>query len=157
MATFTDSMNIFQELPSSHRLDRFLVPDFKIRRPWKTPVMQASMSLGTIWTVLALAGTPVLLFGAIKHLLRDQLQREDVAVLLGIAYFLLMFLPIPFVYWGALGGAWLPRYNLVPLLCFFWAGFLLLDRTVVAKWPSDAAIVLTLAIIQSGIEIVMLA
>jgi 4-amino-4-deoxy-L-arabinose transferase-like glycosyltransferase len=157
LATFTDTMNLFQELPGSHSIDRILIPDFKIRERWKTPVMQASMSLGTIWTVLALVSTPWMFFVALKHLLRDKLQREDFATLFGVAYFLLMFLPIPFVYSGALGGAWTPRYILVPLLCFFWAAFLLLDRTLVARWPISAVAVFALVAIQSGIEIVILA
>jgi hypothetical protein len=157
LATFTDTMNLFQELPGSHSIDRVLIPDFKIRRPWKTPVMRASMSLGTVWTVLTLLATPWMFLVALRHLLQDKLQREDIATLLGVAYFLLIFLPIPFVYSGALGGAWTPRYILVPLLCFFWAGFLLLDRTLVARWPIDAVTVFALVIIQSGIELVMLA
>src|SRR5581483_5994634 len=56
MATFTDSMNLFQDLPGPHSIERFLIPDFKVRRPWKTPVMVASMSLGAPWTLLALIG-----------------------------------------------------------------------------------------------------
>ncbi|MBX6324549.1 MAG: hypothetical protein IRY93_00775 [Chthoniobacterales bacterium] len=157
LGTFTDTMNLFQQLPGSHSVDRVLIPDFKIRPPWKTPVMQAAMSLGTLWTILALIATPWLSFTALRDLLQDKLQREDITILLGIAYFLLMFLPIPLVYSGALGGAWTPRYILVPLLCFFWAAFLFLDRTVVAKWPSSAFGVVAVAAIQSSIEIVMLA
>jgi hypothetical protein len=156
MGTFTDTMNLFQDLPGLQRVDRFLIPDLKTRRPWKTAVMVASMSLGTLWTVLALIGTPWIFIGAVKHLWRDKLEREDVAALLGIAFFLLMFLLIPFLYWTALTTAWTPRLYLVPLLCFFWAGFLLLDRTIVAKAKTFAFDVLTLVIIQSGIEIVML-
>jgi 4-amino-4-deoxy-L-arabinose transferase-like glycosyltransferase len=157
MATFSDPMNLFQELPGSHSIDRRLIPDFHTRQRWKTPVMIASISLGTVWTVLALIGTPLIFFGALKHLRGDKLEREDIAALLGIPYFLLMFLPIPFVYSGAIGGAWTPRYILVPLLCFFWAAFLLLDRTLVMKSPRSAFAVLALVTIQSGIEVVMLA
>ena len=156
LATFTDTMNLFQELPGSHSIDRRLIPDFKTRRPWKTGVMVASVSLGTLWTLLALTATPLIFFGALKHLSEDKLEREDVTALFGIPYFLLMFLPIPFVYSGAVGGAWTPRYIMIPLLCFFWAGFLLLDRTVVVKWPATAIAVLALVIVQCGIEIVML-
>jgi hypothetical protein len=157
LGIFTDTMNLFQELPGSHSIDRILIPDFKIRRPWKTSVMVASMSLGTLWTVLALIGTPLIFFGALNHLREDKLEREDVAALLGVAYFLLMFLPLPLVYSAALGGGWTPRYILVPLLCFFWSAFLLLDRTLVTKWPRSAFVVFALVIVQSGIEVVMLA
>ena len=118
--------------------------------------MVASMSLGTLWTVLALMGIPWTFFGAVKHLWRDKLEHEDVAALLGIAYFLLMFLPIPFMYWTALTGSWAPRLSIVPQLYFFWAAFLLLDRTIVAKWKKTAFVVLALVIVQSGIEIAML-
>ena len=156
MGIFTDTMNLFQDLPGPQNVDRFLIPDLKTRRPWKTAVMVASMSLGTLWTVLALIGTPWIFVGAVKHLWRDKLEREDVAALLGIAFFLLMFLLIPFLYWTARTTAWTPRLYLVPLLCFFWAGFLLLDRTIVAKFKIFAFDVLTLVIIQSGIEMVML-
>ena len=83
--------------------------------------------------------------------------REDAAVFLGTAYFLLLFLAIPFVYSGDLGGAWTPRLILVPLLCFFWAGFLFLDRTRIAKWQKSSFVVLALVLVQCGIEIVMLA
>ena len=133
MSTFTDTQNLFQDLPVPPSIDYHLIPDFKTRRPWKTPVNVASMSLGTLWTVLALIGTPWIFFGAVRHLWRDKLEREDVAALLGIAYFLLMFLPIPFVIWGCLYGYWTPRLILPSLLFFFWAAFLLLDRTIVAQ------------------------
>ncbi|MFZ1219125.1 MAG: glycosyltransferase family 39 protein [Chthoniobacterales bacterium] len=156
LGTFADTMNIFQDLPGSHSIDRILIPDLKTRRPWKTPVMAASVCLGALWTVLALVGTTWLFFGAVRRLWRDKIEREDAAVFMGIPYFLLLFLALPFVYSGALGGGWTPRLIIVPLLCFFWAGFLLLDRTVVAKWSKSAFVVLTLVVIQCGIEIVML-
>lgn len=154
--TFTDTWNIFQDLPGLHSVDRYLIPDFKTRRPWKTPVMAASTSLGALWTVLALIGAPWLFFGAIRRLWRDKLEREDVAALLGIAYFLLMFLPIPLVVFGCLHGYWTSRLILPCLLCFFWAGFLLLDRTAVGKWKTTRFVILALVVVQCGIEIVML-
>jgi hypothetical protein len=157
MSTFTDTQNLFQDLPVTQSVDNHLIPDFHTRRPWKTPVNVASMSLGTLWTVLALIGTPWIFLGAVKNLCRDKLEREDVAALLGIAYFLLMFVPIPFVMWTARDGAWTTRLILVPLLYFFWAAFLLLDRTIVSKSAKIAFDVLVLVIVQSGIEIVMLA
>ena len=137
MNTFTDTWNLFQDFPFPPSIDYHLIPDFKTRRPWKTPVMVASMSLGTLWTVLALIGTPWIFFGAVRNLWRDKLEREDVAALLGIAYFLLMFLPIPFVIMGCLSGYWTPRLILPSLLFFFWAAFLLLDRTIVAQMGED--------------------
>jgi hypothetical protein len=157
MMAFTDTQNLFQEFPFSPDFGRHLIPDQKTRRPWKTPVNMASMALGTLWTVLALIGTPWIFLGAIKHLWRDKLQREDIAALLGVAYFLLMFLPIPWVMWTARDGAWTTRLILVPLLYFFWAGFLLLDRTIVAKWQKIAFDVLIIVMVQCGITIVMLA
>lgn len=156
LSVFTDTQNLFQDLPVPQSLDRHLIPDYKTRRPWKTPVNVASMSLGVLWTVLALIATPWLLFGAIRNLCRDKLEREDVAALLGTAYFLLMFLPIPFLMWGCLYGYWTPRLILPPLFFFFWAAFLLLDRTIVRKSEKVAFDVLTLVLIQCGIEIVML-
>jgi hypothetical protein len=77
--------------------------------------------------------------------------------MLGTAFFLLMFLLIPFLYWSALTGSWQSRLYMISLLCFFWAGFLLLDRTVVAKWPKIAFDVLTLVIVQCGITVLMVA
>jgi hypothetical protein len=68
-----------------------------------------------------------------------------------------MFLPLPLVYSAALGGGWTPRYILVPLLYFFWSAFLLLDRTLVTKSPRSAFVVFALVIVQSGIEVAMLA
>ena len=76
---------------------------------------------------------------------------------LGGAYFLLMFLPIPFTDRSALNGYWTPRLILPPLLLFFCAGFLLIDRKIGCKSKTIAEAVLTLAIAQSAIEIVMLA
>jgi DNA-binding beta-propeller fold protein YncE len=157
MGVFTDTMNLFQELPGSQSIGRYLIPDFKIRRPWKTPVMVASMSLGTFWTVLALIGTPLIFLGALKHLWEDKLQREDVLVFLGSAYFLLMFLPIPFVNSSVLSGYWTPRLILPPLLCFFCAAFLLIDKSVARTSKNIAAVILALVIIQGATEIVMLA
>lgn len=157
MGTFTDTQNIFQDLPRAQAVDHFLIPDYKIRRPWKTSVMVASMSLGVLWTVLAIIGTLWMVLSAAIRLWRDKLEREHVAILLGTAFYLLMFLLIPFLAGTAITGSWASRLYLVPLLCFFWAGFRLLDRTVVAKWPKIAFDVLTLVIVQCGIVIVMLA
>jgi hypothetical protein len=156
MSTFTDTQNLFQDLSVPPGLDIRLTPEYKTRRPWNTPLNVASMSLGTLWTVLALIGTPWIFFGAVKNLCRDKLEHEDVAALLGIAYFLLLFLPIPFVAWGCRDGYWTPRLILPSLLFFFWAAFLFLDRTIVAKSEKIAFDVLVLVIVQSGIEIVML-
>ncbi len=156
MATFTDTMNLFQDLPGPQSMDRILIPDFKTRRPWKTPVMQASMSLGVIWTLSALIGTAWISTGAIRHLWKDKLEREDGAAFLAIAYFLLMFLPIPYLMFSDQTGAFLPRLTIAPQIFFFWAGFLLLDRTIVAKWSRSVFVILALVIIQCGIEIVML-
>ena len=58
--------------------------------------------------------------------------------------------------WSARDGAWTTRLILVPLLYFFWAGFLLLDRTIVAKWQKIAFVILALVLVQCGIEIVVL-
>jgi len=157
MGVFTDTMNLFQELPGSQSIGRYLIPNLKVRRPWKTPVMVASMSLGTLWTVLALIGTPLIFLGALKHLYEDKLEREDVLAFLGGAYFLLMFLPIPFVNSSVLSGYWTPRLILPPLLCFFCAAFLLIDKSVARSSKTIAAVLLALVIIQSAIEIVMLA
>jgi len=157
MGTFTDTQNIFQDLPNPQNVDHFLIPDFKNRRDWKTQIMVASMSLGVLWTVLALIGTLWMLLVAAWHLWRDKVEREDVAILLGTAFFLLMFLLIPSLAGTAITGSWAPRLYLVPLLVFFWAGFLLLDRTIVAKWQKIAFDILILALIQSGLAILMLA
>jgi hypothetical protein len=133
MGVFTDTYDLFQDLPGPQSVDRFLIPDFKTRRPWKTSVMVASMSLGTLWTVLALMGSAWTFFGAVNHLWRDKLEREDVTALLGIAWFLLMFLTIPFLYWTAQTGTWVVTADLgVPALLFL-GRISLLDRTIVAK------------------------
>jgi 4-amino-4-deoxy-L-arabinose transferase-like glycosyltransferase len=157
LGVFTDTMNIFQELDRPRSFDPTLIPDLKTRRAWKTPVMQASMFLGLIWTVLALIGVAWGLVRAAKNLYRDQLTREDNALILGTAFFLLIFLSIPFVYAGALFGYWTPRLILPALLSFFWMGFLFLDRKTVAKPRVVGIVLLVLVALQSGIEIVMLA
>ena len=156
MGTFTDPMNLFQDLTVPQRFGAILIPDQKTRRPWKTPAMQASMAVGVVWTALALIGTVWTLFAAMRQLARDRLQREDSAALFGTSVFLLMFLPIPFVHAGALFGYWTPRLILPALLCFFWAGFLFLDRRIAprAGWVSSAT--LALVLVQCLFAIAML-
>lgn len=156
MGVFTDPMNLFQDLSVPQEFDSLLIPDQKTRRPWKAPVMQASMLLGTVWTVLALVGTPWTLFRSIRNLALDKLEREDVAAILGTAYFLLLFLPIPFVHAGALFGYWTPRLILPALLYFFWAAFLLIDRKIAPKGEKAALCVVLLVAIQCATETVML-
>jgi hypothetical protein len=153
---FTDPMNLFQDLRLHPYLDTTLTPDQKIRRLWKTPVMIASMSLGTLWTLLALIGTPWILLAAIKNLVRDKLEHEDVAALFGTAYFLIIFLAIPFVSYGSLYGYWTPRLILPALICFYWAAFLLLERKITRGSEKIAFAVLALVILQSATEIAML-
>jgi hypothetical protein len=149
-------MNLFQKLSVPQRFGDVLIPDQKTRLPWKTPVMQTSMSLGIVWTILVLIATPVSVFRAVAHLLANKFQREDAAVIFGIAYFLLIFLPIPFVHGGALFGYWTPRLILPSLLCFALAGFLFLDRNIVKKSSKGAAAVLAFIFLQCMTEIVML-
>jgi hypothetical protein len=156
MGTFTDPMNLFQDSLVPERFETNLIPDQKTRRPWKTSVMQASMLMGTLWTLLALVGTAWSLFGATANLARDKLEREDVAAILGTAFFLLMFLPIPFVHGGALFGYWTPRLILPALLYFFWAAFLLIDKKIACKSEKIAFAVLFLVAVQCATEMVML-
>jgi uncharacterized membrane protein YjfL (UPF0719 family) len=51
---------------------------------------------------------------------------------------------------------WMPRRILVPLLSFFLAGFLLIDRQLAIRSEKVAAGVLVLAGVQSLIEAVVL-
>ena len=157
MGVFTDPMNLFQDLPVAQHVGGVLIPDQKTRRPWKTPIMTASMSLGAVWTFLALVGTAWALFCGLGNLLQGKLEREDATILLGVAYFLLMFVPIPFVYAGALFGYWTPRLILPPLLSFFLAAFVLIDRKMAERSSRMAFVVLTLVIVQCATEAVMLA
>lgn len=157
MGVFTDTMNLFQDLRLPQNINTYLIPDFKTRRAWKSPLMTASMSLGILWTVLALIGTPCLLFSALMNLWNNTLDFEHAAVLLAIPYFLLIVLPIPFVHSAVLNGFWTPRLILPPLLCFFLAAFLLLDRKLVRRSKNLASVVLALVVVQSGIELIMLA
>ena len=129
MGIFSDTTNQFQILPQPQNIDAHLIPDMKIREEWKTQVMRVAIILGLIWTILALIGTVWLVVKTVPHLWQGKLGREHVLAVLGIAYFLMMFLPIPFVQFGALYGYWMPRLILPPLLFFFLAGFLLIDRS----------------------------
>jgi 4-amino-4-deoxy-L-arabinose transferase-like glycosyltransferase len=157
LGMFTDTMNIFQELSVPQQFGSIMIPDQKVRREWKTGWMQASMLLGLLWTMLALGGTAWKLLHALRNLWRDKLEREDAAMFLGLAYFLLMFLPIPFVYNANLFGFWTPRLILPSLLCFFLAAFLLIDRSAASKWHFLAPAVLSLVVIQCAIEVAVLA
>jgi len=156
MGVFTDPMNLFQELSVPQNIGRVLIPDQKTRRAWKTPVMSTSTYLGLIWTASALIGTAWLLLAAFRRLVEGDLERDHITLLLGVAYFLLMFLPIPFVHGGALFGYWTPRLILPALFSFYLAAFLLIDRKIVRTSKTIACAVLLLVAIQSAIEVVML-
>jgi 4-amino-4-deoxy-L-arabinose transferase-like glycosyltransferase len=156
LGVFTDTMNLFQVLSVPQRFGSIMIPDQKTRKSWKTPVMQASMVVGVLWTLLALIGTAWSLCRALRNIPRDTIEREDVACFLGFAYFLLMFLPIPFVYSGNLFGFWTPRLILPSLLWFFLAAFLLIDGKIATRFWIAAPAVLILASAQCAIEIVML-
>lgn len=156
LGIFTDIMNVFQILPRPQDIGAHLIPDFKTRAPWKTRVMQGAMILGVLWTVLALIATLWALFAAAKNLYAGSLEREDVVALLGSAYFLLLFLPIPFVYHGALNAYWMPRLILVSLLFFFLAAFRFVDTKIAPKWEKIPFVILSLVIVQSALAIVML-
>ncbi len=77
-------------------------------------------------------------------------------MLLGVAYFLLMFLPIPFVHGGALFGYWTPRLILPALLSFFLAAFLFIDMKIVRRSERIAYAVAFLVAVQCAIEAVIL-
>ena len=155
LGIFTDTMNLFQVLTVPQNFGSVLIPDQKARQPWKTPVMQASMCLGVIWTVLVLVSLPWSLFRAFHNLIDRKLNREDVTVILGIAFFLIVFLLIPFVHAGALFGYWTPRLILPALLSFNFAAFLFTDQKIVHRSMAIARTVLILVLIQCGIEAVM--
>lgn len=156
MGVFTDPMNLFQELSVPQNIGRVLIPDQKTRRPWKTPVMSISMYLGMIWTVSALMGTAWLSSSALYRLVKGNLQREHITILLGVAYFLLMFLPIPFVHGGALFGYWTPRLILPALLSFYLAAFLFIDQKIVRNSGRIAIAIEFLVAVQCAVEAVML-
>lgn len=155
LGIFTDPMNLFQVFRLPPRLDGSLIPDLKTRRPWKTPVMQASMWLGTLWTFLALIGTTWISFRTVRNLCLD--KPENIAAFLGVAYFLLMFLPIPFVHGGFIFGYWTPRLILPSLLCFFWAAFLFVDQKIARGFRKIGLMVIVLVMVQCALEIIILA
>lgn len=157
LGIFTDTMNLFQVLSVPQRFGSIMIPDQKVRRPWKTPVMVASMSLGVLWTLCALIGTPWALLRALRHLWRGTLERDDSVIFLGTSFFFLIFLLIPFVYGGALFGYWTPRLILPSLLSFSLAAFLFIDRKIERKSTSTALVLMALVAMQCLIEIVMLA
>ena len=156
LGIFTDTMNLFQRLTVPQNFGSVLIPDQKARQPWKTPVMQASMWLGVIWTVLVLVAVPWSLVRAFCDLVDRKLNREDVTAILGIALFLIVFLLIPFVHYGAFFGYWTPRLILPALLSFFFATFLFTERKIVRGSIPIARTVLVLVLVQCGIEAVML-
>jgi len=156
LGIFTDTMNLFQVLTVPQKFGAVLIPDQKTRRPWKTPIMQAAMILGVVWTVLVLIAVPWSLFRAFRNLLKRKLREEDVTAILGIAFFLIVFLLIPFVHYAGLFGYWTPRLILPALLSFYLAEFLFIDDKIVRRSTPIACAVLFLVFIQCGIEAVML-
>ena len=157
LGIFTDTMNLFQVLPLTQQFGRVLIPDQKTRHAWKTPVMMASMFGGVVWTLCALIGTVWALLRAARNLFNGRLEREDSAILMGTAFFLLIFLPIPFVYGGALFGYWAPRLILPSLLCFSLAAFLFIDQKLARGSRKISLMVLALVTVQSALGIIMLA
>jgi 4-amino-4-deoxy-L-arabinose transferase-like glycosyltransferase len=156
LGIFTDTMNLFQVLTVPQNFGSVFIPDQKARQPWKTPVMQASMCLGVIWTVLVLVAVPWSLICAFRNVTDRKVNREDLAAILGIAFFLSVFLLIPFVHGGALFGYWTPRLILPALLSFYLAAFLFIDRKIVRGSTRIVGTVLLLVLVQCGIEAVML-
>jgi len=156
LGIFTDTMNLFQLPPAGQDLGSVWYPDDKTRRPWKTAIMQASMSLGILWTLLVLIAVPWSLFRALRNLLNQRLEREDVAAILGTALFLLIVLAIPFARWGALFGYWTPRLILPALLSFFLAAFLFIESKIARRSETIAYAVVFLVAVQCAIEAAML-
>jgi hypothetical protein len=148
-------MNLFQVLTVPQKFGSVLIPDQKTRRPWKTPVMQAAMVLGVVWTVLVVIAVPWSLFRAFRNLLKRKLKPENITAILGIAFFLIVFLLIPLVHGGVLFGYWTPRLILPALLSFYLAEFLFLDEKIVRRSTPIAYTVLLLVFIQCGIEAIM--
>jgi len=103
-----------------------------------------------------LIAVPWSLFLAFRNLFKRKLKWEDVTAILGIAFFLIVFLLIPFVHGGALFGYWTPRLILPALLSFYLAEFLFIDEKIVRRSTPIACTVLLLVFIQCGIEAVML-
>lgn len=153
---FTDPMNLFQDLNVPQVFGGLMGPDQKERSPSKTPLMIASMSVGVIWTVCAVIGTVFALFQAAKNLWSGRLEREDITIILGTAFFLIIFLSLPFVFSAALHGYWTPRLILPSLVSFSLAGFLFIERKIAKGSRPIAFIVFGLVAIQSTIEILML-
>ena len=114
------------------------------------------MCLGVIWTVLVLVSVPGSLFHAFRNLIDRKVNREDVTAILGIAFFLIVFLLIPFVHGGALFGYWTPRLILPALLSFYLAAFLLIDRKILRGSTLIVGTVLVLVFVQCGLEAVIL-
>jgi hypothetical protein len=156
LGVFADNMNLFQLPPVGKDLGSIWEPDDKTRRVWKTLVMQTSMSFGILWTLFNLISAPWSFFRAARNLFNQKLEREDVVAILGIAFFLVIFIPIPFVRWGALFGYWTPRLILPALCSFFLAPFLLVDKKIARNSERMAFAVLALVAIQCAIEAVML-
>lgn len=156
LGIFTDTMNLFQVMSVPQRFGSVMIPDQKVRRPWKTPVMVVSMYLGVVWTLCALIGVPWALLRATRNLWRSNLEREDSSIFLGTSFFLLIFLSIPFVDRAVLFGYWTPRLILPSLLSFSLAAFLFIDRKIVRDSRTIAWIVLCLVAVQCATEAVIL-
>lgn len=154
--TFTDAMNLFQSFPNPPAFKTTLIPDSKVRSPWKTPVMSASMILGVIWTLLAIAGAIWTSAVTIKNCIRGQLGRRDLLVLFGMAMFLVVFLPMRFVHGASIFGYWTPRLILPSVIYFFTAAFLLIDRKLVTRAAWIAPITFILVCAQSMLAILIL-
>jgi 4-amino-4-deoxy-L-arabinose transferase-like glycosyltransferase len=156
LGIFTDTMNLFQRLTVPQRIESVLIPDQKKRAQWKTSVMRLSMAFGVLWTTLALIATPWSFIIGVRRLLKDELRAEDLFAFFGLAFFLLMFLPIPFVQGGALFGYWTPRLILPSLVYFSVAIFLFIEKTLAARSEAIPLVLLTFVVLQCATEGLML-
>jgi len=149
LAAFTDSINIFQYDPTD---DYFGRRNARNQRLMALAVKTAlPITLGCVASIayLIIFNLPALIFAPTR--VRPNLE---IALVLSLAWFLNIFLFLPFVDGACIGGYWTPRLILPALLLFVLLMFHVLDRLLPGPWRTFAIrLILGYVTLQSALHV----
>ena len=116
--------------------------------------MSVAVKTGLLFTIMALMGVVVMGYRAAwKTFVRRSAQNLDIVCILVLALSLyvpaLLILPFAPTYFF---GYYLPRLVMPSLLCFFLLGFVLVETTILSRWPRAIWVVVALVVLQSTLH-----
>ena len=149
LAMFTDYMNFRQFDPL-----RTARPYGGRRSRSNQNKMSVAVKTGLLFTIMALMGVVVMGYRAAwKTFVRRSAQNLDIVCILVLALSLyvpaLLILPFAPTYFF---GYYLPRLVMPSLLCFFLLGFVLVETTILSRWPRAIWVVVALVVLQSTLH-----